>query len=89
MQDPTILAASLASSDQSHQAGLGEAAPVVFLVRGAEGESDFFQDVVPTTLWMIRRRKDPIRPAHEETAFILLRHATDRQESSQSNECEM
>jgi hypothetical protein len=29
---------------------LGEAAPVVFLVRGAEGESDFFQDVVPTTL---------------------------------------
>ena len=86
MQDPTILAASLASSDQSHQAGLGEAAPVVFLVRGAEGESDFFQDAVPTTL--DDQEEDPIQPAHEETAFKLLRHATDRQESSQSNECE-
>ena len=37
MQDPTILAASLASSDQSHQAGLGEAAPVVFLLGAGRG----------------------------------------------------
>ena len=55
-------------------------------MRGAEGESDFFQDAVPTTL--DDQEEDPIQPAHEETAFKLLRHATDRQESSQSNECE-